>query len=245
MIPSSARSIAAMAILRAASGSFAQPRLVQLDHAGAGRLQRVRLAVDRRRQVHHQLVGIGVGLVGRLLGHRERARERDLRRQVGVSAQELQVAHLDRPTPADRAGDPRHRPRLARARGDRGRSVGVDALERGGEGVGVALPANLAVGDHVDPGKFHVADGHAGGVVLGLGEERLSHSPGVAHTHARNETSAERGAVDQPVRLGIAADDGGCEHCPEIIPGAAAAFNRPRVLQRSSAIRRFSKCRGG
>jgi hypothetical protein len=46
--------------------------------------------------------------------------------------------------------------------------VGVDPVERGGEPVRVALPADLAVGDRVDARTLHVADGHERGVVLGL-----------------------------------------------------------------------------
>ena len=44
--------------------------------------------------------------------------------------------------------------------------VQVDPVERGGEAVGVALAAHLAVGDDVDAGAFHVADGDQGGIVL-------------------------------------------------------------------------------
>jgi hypothetical protein len=46
--------------------------------------------------------------------------------------------------------------------------IRVDALERGGESVGVAFAADLAVGDDVDAGALLVADREQRGVVLRL-----------------------------------------------------------------------------
>ncbi len=43
-----------------------------------------------------------VVLVDGLLRHRERARQRDLDRTIGIRAQELHVAHFDGRTPLDR-----------------------------------------------------------------------------------------------------------------------------------------------
>ena len=56
--------------------------------------------------------------------------------------------------------------------------VDVDALERGGEAVRVALAAHLAVGDDVEPGALLVADGEQRRVVLRLLEpiRRTRHS---------------------------------------------------------------------
>ena len=189
-------------------GIVAKPRLVQLDDVRAGALERVRLGVDRRGQIHHQLVEIVVGLVPRLLGHRERARQGDLDRAVGVRAQELDVAHLDRAAPAHGGDDPRHGPGLARAGQHRGRRVCVDAVECRGEPVRVALAADLAVGDGVDPRAFHVADRDNRRVILRLGQERLGHPPGVARAHARDRVRAERIAIDQPLWLRVAPDHG-------------------------------------
>ena len=92
--------------------------------------------------------------------------------------------------------------------GDRRRVVVVDAVERGGEAVGVALAAHLAVGDDVDAGALHVADREERGVVLRLLEVRLRDAPQLVHAHARHH-GREHGAVDQPVGLRVAADDGG------------------------------------
>ena len=60
----------------------------------------------------------------------------------------------------------RHRDWLAAAI-DRGAGlVDVDAVERGGEAVGIAFAPLLAVGNDVEPGALLVADGEDGGVVL-------------------------------------------------------------------------------
>src|SRR3712207_8245602 len=56
-----------------------------------------------------------------------------------------------RPRAADGADDARHRVGVAAAVEGRAGVVEVDAGERGGEVVGVALPPDLAVGDDVQP----------------------------------------------------------------------------------------------
>ena len=88
-----------------------------------------------------------------------------------------QVVDLDRAGAPDRSDDARHRVRAAGAAGDHRRVVDVEPLERGREAVGVALAADLAVGDDVDAGALEVADGERGGVVLGLGEVGLRDAP--------------------------------------------------------------------
>ena len=64
--------------------------------------------------------------------------------------------------------------------------VDVDAVERGGEPVRVALAPDLAVRDDVDAGALHVADRDERSVVLRLLEECLGHAPQVAHPHPRD-----------------------------------------------------------
>ena len=57
---------------RIARGDFGRgldPRLVELDDVGAGALQVVRLLVDRRGEVHHELLLVVVELVLRLARH--------------------------------------------------------------------------------------------------------------------------------------------------------------------------------
>jgi hypothetical protein len=85
-----------------------QIRLIELDHIGAGCLQVLSLGVHGFGIGHRERGLVPVVLVLGLLRHGERPRERDLDAPVGVAAQELDVAHLDGVTPADRTHDARH-----------------------------------------------------------------------------------------------------------------------------------------
>src|SRR2546423_12279053 len=124
-----------------------------------------------------------------------------------MAQQELGVAQFDRPASRDLA--PRARPwrRAAAAAPDLAGMLGVDAVERKRESVGVALAADLAIRDDVDPGPLHVADREDRRVVLRLFEPGLGDAPDVARGDARHTVMFERRAVDQPIRLRIAADD--------------------------------------
>jgi hypothetical protein len=146
-------------------------------------------------------------VVLRLLRHRERTRNGDLDPPVGDGAEELDVAHLDRPRAADRADDARDGILVAGpVEGDAG-LVEVDAVERRREPVRVALAPYLPVGDHVDAGALHVLDGEPRRVVLSLLEVGLRHPPELPRPHAGRQPLAEPFAVDEPARLRIAADD--------------------------------------
>ena len=145
-----------------------------------------------------------------LLAHGEGAGQGDLGGLAGVGAQELHVAHLDRPRAADLADDPRHHGLLAAIVDDLGRVLVVDAVQRRREVVGVALAPHLAVGDDVDAGPLHVADGEQGGVVLRLLQVRVLHAPQLVQPRARHAFHQQR-AIDQPVGLRVGADDGGLQ----------------------------------
>ncbi len=123
--------------------------LVDLHDVGAGVEEVLDLLVDRRGIAHRQGDLVLVVVVLRLLRHGEGAGHRDLDRTAGLAAQELDVAHLDRPRPPDRPDHPRHGARLADAIELRAGVVDVDAVERGREAVRVAFPPHLAVGDDV------------------------------------------------------------------------------------------------
>ncbi len=87
----------------------------------------------------------------------------------------------------------------------------VDPFERRREAVGVALAPHLAVGDDVDAGPFHVADGQQGGIVL-----RLLAGTGPARATAPWSACAARPcisicAIHQPVGLRVGSDDGGLQ----------------------------------
>jgi hypothetical protein len=89
------------------------------------------------------------------------------------------------------------------------RVVDVDALEGGGEAVAVGLAQHLAVGDDVEAGLLLGPDSQDPGVVLGLLQILRLDPPQLQSAHPRREPAGELGPVHQPVRLGIAAHQGG------------------------------------
>ena len=189
------------------------PRLVDLHDVGAGAEQVLDLGIDGRRVVHGELLVVAVEVVLALHRHGERARHRDLDRAVGMGAQELDVAHLDRMLAPDLADDARHGGDAAAAGRNLAGILQVDAVERGGEPVGVAFPPLLAVGDDVEAGALLVADGEHGGVVLRLLEQVGLDPPQIVEPHPRHDLGQPL-PVDQPVGLRIGTDQaGGKEHC--------------------------------
>ena len=87
--------------------------------------------------------------------------------------------------------------------------VDVDAVERGGEAVGIALAAHLAVGDDVEADLLLVADRQQRGVVLRLLQPFGRDPPQLLRAHARRKAPGELLAVDQPFRLRIGPDQRG------------------------------------
>ena len=85
--------------------------------------------------------------------------------------------------------------------------VEVDAFERGGEGIGIALAPLLAVGDDVEARALLFADGDQGRLVL-PGLELLRIDKPQVCPHPR-DLLRELRAVDQPVGLRIGADETG------------------------------------
>ena len=108
---------------------------------------------------------------------------------------------------ADLADDARYGIGMAAAVERGAGIVDVDAFERGGEAVGVALAPHFAVGDDVEPGALLGADGDERRVVLGLLEPFGRDAPELAHPDARRKAAGEILAVDQPVGLGVGADE--------------------------------------
>jgi tetratricopeptide (TPR) repeat protein len=183
-----------------------QVRLVELDDVRPGREQVPDLLADRLGVGHGERLGAAVEVVLRLQRHRERPGHGDLDGPVGVRAQEPQVVHLDRAPPPDRPGDPGHRVRLAAAAEHGARVVDVHPVQRGREPVGVALPADLAVGDDVEPGPLLVPDRQHGRVALRLLQVPGVDPPQLPGPHPRREPAREPLPVDQPVRLRVASD---------------------------------------
>ena len=148
--------------LQAKLARLLRPRLhvglVDLHDVGAGVEQVADLGVDRGRVIHRrELAAAAVEVDLRLLRHREGSGHRDLDAALRVPAQELQVADLDRVAAPDRAHDARHRIGMTAAIERRAGIVEIDAVERGGEAVGVALAPDLAVGDDVEAGASSCA----------------------------------------------------------------------------------------
>jgi hypothetical protein len=140
--------------------------------------------------------------------HGERSGHRHLDHPVGVGAQEFHVADLDRMLAPDRPHHPGHGRKPAGTVGSLAGIVEIDTRERGGKAVGIALATLLAVGDDVEAGALLIADGEQRGVILGAVEPLRINEPKIVRAHARH-LLGKLGAVDQPVRLGVGADQGG------------------------------------
>src|SRR6201988_4434340 len=187
----------------------AHPGFIELNHVRAGLLQIERLGIDGVCEGHRELFIVLVEFVPGLLAHGEGAWQGDLGGMVGIFPQKLHVAQLDRRGASDLADHAGHcRLGVAGARHDDGGIVGIDAVKRGGEAVGVAFAADFAVGDDIDAGALHVTDRDDGRVILRLLQMFDRQPPHLMHGGARHRFR-QHGAVDQPVRLRIAADDGG------------------------------------
>ena len=76
--------------------------------------------------------------------------------------------------------------------------VDVEVLEGGREAVGVALAADLAVGDDVQAGALRIRDRERGGVVLACREIGRFDAPQLRGADARRQRAAQLLAVDQP-----------------------------------------------
>ena len=143
---------------------------------------------------------------------------------AGVGLQELEVAQLDRVLPADPPDHAGDRVGVAAAVERGPRVVDVDALERGGEAVRVALAPHLAVGDDVEAGPLLIADGEDGGVVLRLLEPLRADPPELVGPHPRREARRQLLSIDEPVGLRVGAHEGGRE---ELGHGTSLSGSRP------------------
>jgi hypothetical protein len=126
-----------------------------------------------------------------------------------VPLQKFQILDFDRVLPPDAPDDARHRVRMPRAIERGARVIQVDPLERRREAIAVALAPDFPVGHDVDTGRFLRADGQQRGVVLRLFQPRFRHAPQLARAHAGRKPPGELGAIDEPIRLWVAAHEGG------------------------------------
>ena len=186
----------------------------------------------------------GVEVVLRLLGHRERPRDRHLGQVLRVGPQELGVAQQDRLRARDRADDPRDRERLAVAVQRLAGVVDVDAAERRRHAVGVALAPDLAVGDDVQPGALLVADRGQGRRVLGLLEEALLDPPEVGGADPRGLAPPQLVSVEQPLGLRVGPNEA-CQHSLDPSHAPLGVRGRQRVGQRLAVRARAQRLVGG
>ncbi len=185
-----------------------EPGLVDLDDVGAGGLQVPGFGVHGVGEGHDQRLLVAVVLIDALQSQGEGTGQGDPGAATGVAAQEAHVLDLDGAGPSDGADHAWHLNPAPWTQLDGPRPCRIHPLQRQDEAVGIALPADLAVGDDVDAGALHVFDGQAGGVVLGLGQDLRSRSPDVRRIDAGHVVAPQPVLIDQPVRLRIAADHG-------------------------------------
>ena len=141
-----------------------QERFVDLQKGRTGGRQAVRLRVEDLGQCPHQIGVARVGVVAHPPGERERPGEGELDRPIGVGPREREVL-----------GQPEgHTVEAVQRTGDRHVVVVVvvglervehlDPRDAAEQVVDVVVPAQLAVGHHVDPGQLLVLqrglDGH-------------------------------------------------------------------------------------
>ena len=184
-------------------------RLVELDIVGSGREHVLHFLVDCRGIGHREGLGILVVVVLGLLAHREGAGHGDLDRLVGVPAQKLDVADLHRMSAGNRTDDARHGIGMPRAIERGAVVVHVDAVERGGEAVRIALAPHLAIGDDVESRPFLLVDRPDGRVVLRFLEKFRRRPPQLQSADAWREAILQPSPVDQPVGLRVGTDQRG------------------------------------
>jgi len=179
-------------------------RLVDLHDVRAGREQVADLLVDGRCVVHRrELAAAAVGVDLRLLRHGEGP-------GTVIFTGRVVCAFRNRRSSTSTGRRRRIFP-TTRGTGFGGRcgpapcqGCRVDALERSREAVRVALAADFAVGDDVDPGLLLRADRDDRGVVLCLGEERL----GMRHSSRARTRGGKR-----PASFARSISHSGCGSC--------------------------------
>ena len=141
---------------------------IHLNHVCAVGKQLQYLCIQGHGIVHGRLLFGGVKIVLRLLQHGERARHRDLDLALCMGLEKKQILQLDGPGAPDLAHNAGHRVGVAGTVQAHAWVIDVNALQCGGDAIGIALTADFAVGDDVQTGIFLGADGEQGGVLHGL-----------------------------------------------------------------------------
>ena len=144
-----------------------------------------------------------------LLSHGEGAGHRNLDLAGRMAPQEQNILDLHGVPPPDVADDSWNRIRMPAAVERAAGIVDIHSVERGCKSIRVTFAAHLAVGDDVDAGVFLRLDRHDRGVVLRLLKIFRRDAPQLPGTYARRKAARQLGAVDEPLGLWVAADDGG------------------------------------
>src|SRR5208282_1366075 len=84
--------------------------------------------------------------------------------------------------------------------------IDVDAFKRSREAVRVALAANFAVGDNVEPSVLLRLDREHGRIVLRPGKIRFRDAPKLFRPNARRKAASELGSIDEPFGLRVGPD---------------------------------------
>jgi hypothetical protein len=142
-----------------------------------------------------------------LLAHGEGARHGHLYPPVRAGAQKFYVLDLDRVLAGNLADHARHRIGFAAAIERGAGIVDIDPRQRGGETVGIAFPADFAVGDDIEPGFFLLADYQQGGVILRLRQIFRRNASKFPRAGAWRKSPRQFFAVDKPVWLCVGADE--------------------------------------
>src|SRR6185436_17552757 len=150
---------------------------------------------------------------------------------------ELEIADLDRVPSANRTDHARRGIRVPAAiDGDPG-PIEIDAVERGGEAVRVALASLLAVREDVEARALLVADREQGRVVLRLLQQLGRNPPELLRADPRRKPARQPGAVDQPLGLRVGTHQGrGQEHRSNVAATGYGVAVTPRILHDLRAI---------
>ena len=140
--------------------------LIDLNDIRAAREQILDLLVDRYGIIQRHRFFACVEVILRLLGHGVGPGHGRLNHTVGVLSQELDVSYLDRLLSTDLSNHARDWVRVTAAIECGAWMFHVNAFKRRGKAIGIAFPADLAVGDDVDTGALLIAYGEERRVIL-------------------------------------------------------------------------------
>src|SRR5262249_44677327 len=108
---------------------------------------------------------------------------------------------------ADRTYNTRDRVGMTASIQCRAGIIEVDPIQRRRKAVGVALAPDLSIGDDVESRILLCLDGHEGRIIHGLLKVGLGNPPELSGSDTRRKSPREPRAVNEPIRLWIAAHE--------------------------------------